>query len=157
MASICNCDSFGGDSKKHHPSLQLIIHCGKRRETSNECIPKNIVADVSKIQQVFQNLLTNSLKFSQQHIRPEIIISCTEKPTYWQFAIKDNGIGIAPEFQEKIFGMFKRLHSSHEFEGTGIGLALVKKIIEQHQGKIWLESEVNQGTNFFFTIPKNPA
>ncbi len=122
-----------------------------------EYIPKSIMADTTKILQVFQNLLSNSLKFSQQHINPKIIISCAEKPAHWQFSVKDNGIGIAPEFQEKIFGMFKRLHSLQEFEGTGIGLALVKKIIDQHHGKIRVESEVNQGTTFFFTIPKNPA
>lgn len=120
-----------------------------------ENIPENIMADTTKIKQVFQNILTNALKFSQPHINPNVIISCIEQPTHWQFSIKDNGIGIAPKYQEKIFGMFKRLHNSDKFEGTGIGLALVKKIIEQHQGKIWLKSEINQGTNFFFTIPKN--
>jgi len=117
-------------------------------------IPENIVADFRKIQQVFQNLLTNALKFNQQDISPKIIISCIEKSDHWQFSIKDNGIGIAPEFQKKIFGMFKRLHNPHQYEGTGIGLALVKKIIEQHQGNIWVKSEINQGADFFFTIPK---
>ncbi len=117
-------------------------------------IPETIQGDSIKIRQIFQNLLTNALKFNRPGIKPEVTISCTSKINHWLFSVKDNGIGIAPEFQKKIFLLFKRLHTNEQYEGTGIGLAMVKKIVEQHQGEIWLESAEGEGANFFFTIKK---
>lgn len=127
----------------------------KQVEIYLENFPEFIHADWTKIRQVFQNLLTNALKFHQPEKRPIIHFTCEQKPQEWLFSIKDNGIGIAPEFQEKIFLLFKRLHGHTEYEGTGIGLAMVKKIITQHGGKIWIESEEGQGTTFWFTIARS--
>jgi len=117
-------------------------------------IPEFIYADKIKLKQLFQNLITNGIKFTKSNVIPKINISCIELDYYWQFALSDNGIGIAEEFQKKIFLIFRRLHPRDEYEGTGIGLALCKKLVEQHQGKIWLESTVGQGSTFYFTIKK---
>ena len=120
-------------------------------------IPEKIYADDIKIRQVFQNLLTNAIKFTKKGVKPNIQIQTRETNQFWHFSVKDNGIGIAPEFQEKIFGMFKRLHTSDAYEGTGIGLAIVKKIIEQHNGNIELVSNLNEGSTFSFSIAKYSA
>ena len=107
-----------------------------------------------KLRQLFQNLIANALKFSKSHVRPNIWISAEEQPEHWKFRVRDNGIGINKEFHQRIFLLFQRLHSQDQIEGTGIGLALCKKIIDQHRGKIWVESEEGIGTSFFFTISK---
>jgi len=117
-------------------------------------IPSSISLDQTKIRQVFQNLITNALKFIKDDVRPEVVISGKEEIEHWTFFVKDNGIGISPEFQDKIFLLFKRLHGNAEYEGTGIGLAMVKKIIEQHEGEVWLESEEGKGATFGFSIKK---
>lgn len=119
-----------------------------------ENIPEQIFLDALKMRQVFQNLMTNALKFTKPDLDPEVIIHCKEEAEQWRFFVRDNGIGIAPEFQGKIFLLFKRLHGNAEYEGTGIGLAMVKKIVEQHTGSIWLESSEGQGATFWFTIKK---
>lgn len=118
-------------------------------------LPTKIWADSTKLRQVFQNLVTNAVKFSNEENIPIIKISCQEEKKHWLFSVADNGIGIHPDFQERIFLLFKRLHSNSEYEGTGIGLAMVKKIVEQHEGKIWLESEPEKGATFYFTVKKN--
>ncbi len=115
----------------------------------------DVVADPTKLRQVFQNLITNAIKFSSKGKAPQIKISCQENEKDWLFSVADNGIGVHPDFQERIFLLFKRLHSNSEYEGTGIGLAMVKKIVEQHEGKIWLESAKGKGSTFYFTIKKN--
>lgn len=117
-------------------------------------IPLQIHADPTKIRQVFQNLMTNALKFHRADRSVIINIKAEETAHEWLFSIEDNGIGIPEEYQQKIFLLFKRLHGPSEFEGTGIGLAMVKKIIEQHDGKIWIESNKDKGTTFYFTIVK---
>lgn len=119
-----------------------------------ENISCSVIADGTKLRQVFQNLITNAVKFSNADKSPKVKISCQENETHWQFSVADNGIGIHPDFQERIFLLFKRLHNNNEYEGTGIGLAMVKKIVEQHEGKIWLESTVGEGTTFSFTVKK---
>lgn len=110
--------------------------------------------DPIKVNQLLQNLLTNALKFQPPHQQPSIQISCLDKEKVYLFEIKDNGIGIEEAFYEKVFMIFKRLHSKKDYEGSGIGLAICKKIVEQHGGKIWIESIPNQGTSFFFTLLK---
>jgi light-regulated signal transduction histidine kinase (bacteriophytochrome) len=103
--------------------------------------------------QLFFNLLNNAIKFKGDkpvHIK----IDYTEKDDEFQFAIRDNGIGIAKEYQEKIFVIFQRLHTKDKYPGTGIGLAICKKIVEKHKGKIWVESEPGQGSAFYFTLKK---
>lgn len=115
-------------------------------------IPDLIQADVTMMRQLFQNLLENAIKFRKENLPPNIEIGCLVSDEYWNFHVKDNGIGISPEFQEKIFLLFRKLHSSSKYEGTGIGLALCKKIVEQHGGKIWVDEEYTGGTCFQFTL-----
>ena len=110
----------------------------------------------NKIQltQVFQNLIDNAIKFRGKK-KPEITITVEELPSKWRIAVSDNGIGISPEYHQRIFIIFQRLHTHEEYTGTGIGLALCKKIIELHGGEVWVESKKNKGTTFTFTIKKN--
>ncbi len=117
-------------------------------------LPTEIHADATRIRQLFQNLISNALKFSRPGVRPHIQVSCEELAHHWQFSIQDNGIGIEEAFREKIFLLFRRLHSPAEYEGTGIGLAICKKIVEQHGGLIWLDSTPGQGSTFYFTLQK---
>ncbi len=107
------------------------------------------------VTQIFQNLITNSLKYAIKGIPPKIEISCIEKEDHWQFLIKDNGMGIEEEYFDKIFIVFQRLHQKEQYEGSGMGLAIVKKIIDNLGGKIWVKSEINKGSNFYFTLPKD--
>lgn len=103
--------------------------------------------------QLFQNLVSNSIKYrSKQQLRIEI--GCIDKKYEWEFYISDNGIGIDPKFNEKIFVIFQRLHNRSEYAGTGIGLSICKKIVERHGGKMWVESSLGEGSTFRFTIPK---
>lgn len=120
-------------------------------EITHDYLP-NILADKTQLIQVFQNLIDNALKFrSKDPVR--IHISAKKNNNNWQFSVKDNGIGIDPEYFDRIFIIFQCLHRKSEYPGTGIGLALCKKIIERHNGKIWVESEVGKGSTFHFTIP----
>jgi len=120
-----------------------------------ETLPEQIVANKTKITQLFQNLIANGMKFQQAENPPIIKIKGSENPRFWQFEIADNGIGIAKEYHDKIFTLFKRLHGKSEFEGSGIGLAYCQRVVEKHGGEIWLESEKGKGTTFFFTIKKS--
>ncbi|MEO6893389.1 MAG: ATP-binding protein, partial [Ginsengibacter sp.] len=139
----------------------LDLHQKKIKETKAVVnLEKLPIVDASKtaLRQVFQNIISNSLKYSQLNngIIPQISISSKEFENHWQFEVKDNGIGIDYQYFEKIFIIFQRLHDRSEYSGTGIGLAITKKIIETMEGKIWVESETGRGTSFFFTIPKQP-
>lgn len=104
--------------------------------------------------QVFHNLIDNAIKYSRQGVAPQIQIRAVEKPNVWEFSISDNGIGIDSDYFDKIFVIFQRLHTKDSYSGTGMGLAIVKKIIKNLQGEIWLESDLNQGSIFYFTLPK---
>ena len=116
--------------------------------------PDFIQGDAIKLNQLLENLFTNALKFHQPGESPQVHIKCEEKEEEYQFEVKDQGIGIDPQYFEKVFMVFKRLHTKKEYEGTGIGLAICKKIVEQHGGRIWVESQLGQGASFFFTLPK---
>jgi light-regulated signal transduction histidine kinase (bacteriophytochrome) len=105
--------------------------------------------------QLFQNIIGNALKYAKPGVPPEIRISAEETDSDWVISIKDNGIGIDKKYHDKVFIIFQRLHSKHEFEGTGMGLAIVKKIIESLNAKIWIESEIGEGSCFYFTLPKH--
>jgi PAS domain S-box-containing protein len=113
-----------------------------------------IRASRTSLLQIWQNLIGNALKYQQPDKKPLIKINVTETASHWQFSVADNGIGIKPQFFEKIFIVFQRLHSRNEYTGTGIGLAICKKNIENHQGTIWVESIDGQGSTFYFTIKK---
>lgn len=113
-----------------------------------------IICSETQIKQLFQNLLSNSLKYVETNSRPNIVINYIENSTSHEIKITDNGIGIARKHQKEIFEVFKRLHRTDEFEGTGIGLANCKRIVENHKGTIWVESEEGKGTTFYFKIPK---
>ena len=118
-----------------------------------ECSPLPIVnGDEAQLARLFQNLVGNALKFTGDAV-PRIQIWAELQGSDWVFSIKDNGIGIAPDYQERIFGMFARLHSRTKYSGTGIGLALCSKIAQRHGGRIWVESEVGSGSTFRFNIP----
>lgn len=114
----------------------------------------NLKTHKATLFQVFQNLIGNALKYRHPERAPIIQVSCTEIPGYWKFSIKDNGIGIDEQYFEKIFIIFQRLHNKNEYFGTGIGLSVVKKIVNNMEGEIWLESKVGEGTVFHFTLPK---
>lgn len=112
-----------------------------------------VMADGGQLIQLFQNLIGNGMKFCQENT-PKVHISVTENDQEWLFGVKDNGIGINPEYSDRIFLIFQRLHSRREYSGTGIGLAICKRIVERHGGNIWVESQPEKGATFYFTIPK---
>ena len=113
-----------------------------------------VMADSTQLTQVFQNLISNAIKFRSEKT-PKIAISAREESDNWIFSVADNGIGIDPKHCDRIFEVFKRLHKRREYPGTGIGLSICKKIVERHGGHIWVESEPNNGSIFYFTLPIN--
>ena len=119
-------------------------------------LPGVVLGDETRLRQLFQNLFTNALKFSRENVVPLIQVSSEVTDKHWHFSVADNGIGIEPEFQERIFLLFQKLHSPQEYAGTGIGLSICKKIVEQHGGEIWLESDMEKGTTFHFTLALQP-
>ena len=112
-----------------------------------------VIGDPIQITHVFENLISNAIKFRKDDCQPKIHISSARAEDGWCISVADNGTGVRPRYQERIFGMFKRAHKRSKYPGTGIGLALCMKIVERHGGRIWVESEFNQGSTFHFTIP----
>ena len=123
-----------------------IIECGE--------LPA-VRGDATQLLQLFQNLLANAIKFHRPGEAPRVSLSAQARPEGWRFAVTDNGIGIAAEYFERIFALFQRLHGRTEYPGTGIGLALCKKIVERHGGRIGVESEPGRGSTFWFTLPRD--
>ncbi len=113
-----------------------------------------INAPKASIRQLLQNLVSNALKYQLPETKPLVEIGFTEKPEYWEFWVKDNGIGISPDYFEKIFIIFQRLHTKDQYSGTGMGLAICRKIVENLGGKLWVESEEGRGSIFYFTVSK---
>lgn len=131
-------------------TLQMTIE-ENLAEVSYSSLP-TVMADAVQLGQVFQNLIGNAIKF-QSDVAPQIHITAERNGREWVFAVRDNGIGIDPQYAERIFVIFQRLHGRGGYPGTGIGLAICKKIVEHHRGRIWVESQTGQGSTFYFTIP----
>ena len=115
----------------------------------------NVMADEGQLVQLFQNLVGNAIKYQTSGVPRIHISSAKEGQTKWMFSVKDNGLGIEPKYFDKIFGMFQRLHGREEFDGTGIGLAICKKIVERHGGNISVESALGQGSTFRFSLSES--
>jgi signal transduction histidine kinase len=145
---------FGAALAEALENLRASIEEGKG-EVRHGPLP-TLPADYRQIVQLFQNLVGNAVKFAgPEPVR--VVVGARERERDWRFAIKDNGVGIDPRFHARIFGMFQRLHTAEEYPGTGVGLALCKRIVERHGGEIWVHSAPGEGSTFFFTIPKQRA
>jgi light-regulated signal transduction histidine kinase (bacteriophytochrome) len=118
---------------------------------TNDELP-TVMADAGQLTQVFQNLVGNAIKFRGAE-PPRVHVSAMQEGDEWIFTVRDNGIGIDPQYHERIFVLFQRLNPRHEYPGTGIGLAIAKRIVERHGGRIWVESEPGKGSTFYFSIP----
>ncbi|MGB9936822.1 MAG: sensor histidine kinase [Methanobacterium sp.] len=132
-------------------SLEVLIKENSAEITYNS-LPE-IYGDEKQIARLFQNLIINSIKFKKPNEIPKIHILAKKEGSNYLFSVSDNGIGIEPQYTDKIFTIFQRLHTRDVYEGTGIGLAIVKRIVERHGGHIWVESEYGKGSTFYFTIP----
>ena len=131
-------------------NLQVMIEENKATVT-HDPLP-TVMGDESQLVQLFQNLISNAIKFHGEE-PPRVHISIQREDGEWTFAVHDNGIGIDPQFFNRLFIVFQRLHNATEYPGTGIGLAICRKIVERHRGRIWVESEPGKGSAFYFTIP----
>lgn len=146
--------SAGECLQKALRNLEVAVSESRARITADE-LP-TVTADSTQLVQLLQNLIGNSLKFCNNQ-PPQIHISTVKGANNWQISVCDNGIGIEPQYFERIFQVFQRLHLRDEYPGTGIGLALCQKIVERHGGKIWVESQPGQGSTFYFTLPRSQS
>jgi light-regulated signal transduction histidine kinase (bacteriophytochrome) len=121
-------------------------------QVTHDALP-SVVCDATQLMQIFQNLVSNSVRYRSES-PPRIHIGCVEESGAWKFHVRDNGVGIDPRHQERIFQVFQRLYAEHEIPGSGVGLAICKRIVERHGGQIWVESQPDEGSVFFFTLPK---
>jgi light-regulated signal transduction histidine kinase (bacteriophytochrome) len=140
------------DVLKHSINNLKISISDRRANITSDNLPV-LSADEGQMVQLFQNLIGNALKFCTKS--PDVHISSVEEAEHYLFSVKDNGIGIEPQYYNKIFKIFQRLLPKDEYEGTGIGLAICKRIVERHGGMIWVESEPDSGSVFYFTINKD--
>ncbi len=144
-----DCEQAVGDALKN---LSVAIEESSAAVTYDK-LPK-VMGDLTQLTLLFQNLIGNAIKFRQKEQPPQIHIGAEENGRLWILSVRDNGIGIAPQYYERIFEIFQRLHTRQEYPGTGIGLAICRKIVERHGGKIWVESAAQKGSKFLFHLPK---
>lgn len=133
-----------------HNLQARIAECGATVEA--DPLPV-VLASETVLAQIFQNLVGNAIKYCKERT-PKIHIAARDGETEWIFSVADNGIGIDPQYYERVFLLFQRLHGRQEYEGTGIGLAICKRMLQRMGGRIWVESEPGQGSTFFFSLPK---
>jgi light-regulated signal transduction histidine kinase (bacteriophytochrome) len=131
-----------------YPGEHIAVHIGD--------LPAAI-GDSAMVKQVLINLLSNAFKFTKRTPSPVIEVGAVVETPDTVYFVKDNGVGFSMEHAHNLFGVFQRLHSAEEFEGTGVGLALVQRILHRHGGRIWAKAEVNHGATFFFTLPHSPS
>lgn len=161
IKELLSYSSIGRESQKVTVDCNEILH-EVRDDLSPLLSETQAVLDVEELptvfgsplglKQLFQNIISNAIKFRKPDLAPLITVSAQKKDGFWQFSIRDNGIGISKIHQSKVFDIFKRLHTRDEYEGTGIGLAICQKIVKLHEGSIWVESEPGAGSNFYFTL-----
>jgi light-regulated signal transduction histidine kinase (bacteriophytochrome) len=149
--SIASLDAILEDALRN---LQISIETAQAKITRDP-LPA-LPVDATQMMQLFQNLIGNALKFHGER-PPEIHVGARQQPGRWVFTVRDNGIGIEPQYFERIFQIFQRLHTRNRYPGTGIGLAICKRIVERHEGEIWVESQPGQGSTFCFSLPEISA
>jgi light-regulated signal transduction histidine kinase (bacteriophytochrome) len=133
-------------------ALENLSDAIEETEAQIVCRPlPTVLADAGQLEQLFQNLVGNSIKYCSDD-QPVVEIGAEPEGDRWKFYVKDNGIGIDPEYHERIFQIFQRLHCKEDYAGTGIGLAICKKVVERFGGKLWVESKSGQGSTFYFTL-----
>jgi light-regulated signal transduction histidine kinase (bacteriophytochrome) len=130
---------------------ELLLNNKHFKVTYQQILQAN--CDNGLIRQVWINLISNAIKYSGKQENPHITIGSYQKENYITYFVKDNGVGFDMKYAGKLFGVFQRLHKATEFEGTGVGLALVQRIISKHGGKVWAHSEINKGSIFYFSLP----
>ena len=129
-----------------------LITPNRKLEFNIKTLP-SAYGDYSMIHQIFTNLLSNAIKFTEPKETAVIEVGSKEEKEENIYYVKDNGVGFDMKYVDKLFGVFQRLHSTEEFEGTGVGLALIKRIVDKHGGRVWAEGKVNEGATFYFTLP----
>jgi light-regulated signal transduction histidine kinase (bacteriophytochrome) len=138
-----------------HAAIENLAEVIARRGAKVTIAPLPTVrASAPQLIQLFQNLIENAIKYGPAN-DPRVDISASADGGAWRFSVRDNGIGIEPAYHEKIFAVFQRLHARDEYPGTGMGLAICKKIVERHGGRIWVESDAGAGATFHFTVPRS--
>jgi light-regulated signal transduction histidine kinase (bacteriophytochrome) len=149
--SVIDMDKLAGevwsDIRQEHPERELEVEITRM-------LPG--YGDRNLIRQVFFNLLSNAVKFTKNRKPGTIFISSHEGDGHVVYCLKDNGVGFDMDYYDKLFGVFQRLHSQEEFEGTGVGLAIVQRIISRHGGRVWAEGKVDEGASFYFSLSSMP-
>jgi light-regulated signal transduction histidine kinase (bacteriophytochrome) len=158
LLSYSRIETRGGDFESVDCQVVLddVLHTLQIKVEENDAVITHgplptVQADKVQLFQLFQNLISNAIKFRSDK-PPRIHIAAESQNGRWLFSVKDNGIGIDPKYLERIFVIFQRLHSQDKYPGTGIGLAICKKIVERHGGRIWVESQLGKGATFYFIL-----
>lgn len=137
-----------------HVQENLSASIAEHRAVLTHDVLPSVMGNPVQLMRLLQNLVSNAIKFHEAGMAPQVHVSAVEKEDIWEFCVRDNGIGMAAEYTQQIFEPFRQLHGRHEYTGTGIGLAICKRIVEKHRGKIWVESSLGKGSQFYFTLPK---